>query len=72
MNGIRRNTMKTIIKIVSVALISLTLSNASYAYGYSTPNIFGGYNYYGNDGMNFYTTPNIFGGYNYHNNSWGW
>ena len=55
-----------------MALISLTLSNASYAYGYSTPNIFGGYNYYGNDGMNFYTTPNIFGGYNYHNNSWGW
>ena len=53
-------------KFVPMRIISFDV------FGNSTPNIFSGYDYYGNDGMSFYTTPNIFGGYNYHNNSWGW
>ena len=61
--------MNKILKIVSISLIGLTLSNASFAWsGYSQPNLFGGYDYYFNDGSSYYSQPNIFGGYDYY----GW
>jgi len=44
--------------------IALTV-NAS-AYTYSTPNVFGGYNYYGSNGYFGYSTPNVFGGSNFY------
>ena len=54
--------MKKIAMIVG--LLSILASNAN-AWTYSSPNIFGGYNYYSSQG-NGYSTSNIFGGYNYY------
>ena len=47
-----------------VGLLSILASNAN-AWTYSSPNIFGGYNYYSSHG-NGYSSSNIFGGYNYY------
>ena len=47
-----------------VGLLSILASNAN-AWTYSSPNIFGGYNYFTDHG-NGYSQPNIFGGFNYH------
>jgi len=54
--------MKKIAMIVG--LLSILASNAN-AWTYSSPNIFGGYNYYSSHG-NGYSSSNIFGGYNYY------
>ena len=54
--------MKKIAMIVG--LLSILASNAN-AWTYSSPNIFGGYNYYSSQG-NGYSSSNIFGGYNYY------
>ena len=47
-----------------IGLLSILSVNAN-AFSYSTPNVFGGYNYYDNGSFG-YSTPNVFGGYNYH------
>ena len=57
------NKMRKIAMIVG--LLSILASNANAGWSYSQPNIFGGYNYYTNNG-NGYSQPNIFGGYNYY------
>ena len=49
-----------------IALLVMTMSSAN-AVSYSTPNVFGGYNYYDNGSFG-YSTPNVFGGYNYYGN----
>ena len=54
--------MKKITLLIS--LLSILSVNAN-AFSYSTPNVFGGYNYYYNGSFG-YSTPNVFGGYNYH------
>ena len=54
--------MKKIAMIVG--LLSILASNAN-AWTYSSPNIFGGYNYYSSQG-NGYSSSNIFGGHNYY------
>jgi hypothetical protein len=52
--------------LLTLSLLTVLSVNAN-AYSYSTPNIFGGYNYYnGSGGQSGYSTPNIFGGYNYY------
>ena len=56
--------MKKLILIVS--MISM-IATSSQAFTYSTPNVFGGYNYYDNGSFG-YSIPNSFGGYNYHGN----
>ncbi len=48
-----------------VGLLSMIASSA-HAFSYSTPNVFGGYNYYGD--VSGYSTSNVFGGYNYYLN----
>ena len=62
--------MKKLIKFATIAIVGLSFTSTSYAswYGYSTPNVFGGYNYNFSDGSYMYSTPNVFGGYNYY----GW
>ena len=54
--------MKKIAMIVG--LLSILASNAN-AWTYSSPNIFGGYNYYSSQG-NGWSSSNIFGGHNYY------
>ncbi len=51
--------------LASSCLSIFTFSQKAHAYGYSSPNIFGGYDYY-IDGYSGYSTPNIFGGFDYH------
>ena len=67
MNGIRRNTMKKILKIASIALIGLSLSNVSNAWMIqSYPNGLGGYNYHDLGSGSFWqSSPNGLGGYNF-------
>jgi hypothetical protein len=58
------NMMK---KIIMTLLLSLLVTNANAGmYGWSTPNLSGGYNYFSSDkGMSGWSTPNLVGGYNY-------
>ena len=49
-----------------IGLLSMIATSAQ-AFTYSSPNVFGGFNYY-NIGSFGYSTPNVFGGYNYHGN----
>jgi len=58
------NMMK---KIIMTLLLSLLVTNANAGmYGWSTPNLSGGYNYFSSDkGMSGWSTPNLGGGYNY-------
>ena len=55
--------MKKMAMVIGILSVLATSANAGWSY--SQPNIFGGYNYYTNNG-NGYSQPNIFGGYNYH------
>ena len=56
--------MKKIAMVIGILSILATNANA---WTYSSPNIFGGYNYYSN-GSSGWSSPNIFGGYNYYGN----
>ena len=51
--------------LLTLSVFGALTVNAS-AYTYSTPNVFGGYNYYGSNGSYGYTTPNVFGGSNFY------
>jgi len=53
--------MKKLVLIVSLMSV---IATSSQAVTYTTPNVFGGYNYYHNGSFG-YSTPNVFGGYNY-------
>ena len=56
--------MKKLALIVS--LLSM-IATSSQAFTWSSPNIYGGYNYYGNGSFGW-SSPNIYGGYNYYGN----
>ena len=49
-----------------IGILSVLATSAN-AFTWSSPNVFGGYNYYSNGSMGW-SSPNIFGGYNYHGN----
>ena len=56
--------MKKILATTILTLMLTGIGSQAFAWTYySTPNIFGGYNYSG--GISGYSSPNIFGGYNF-------
>ena len=56
------NKMKKIAMIIGVLTVMATSANA---FTWTSPNIYGGYNYYSNGSMGW-SSPNIYGGYNYY------
>tara|TARA_B100001121_G_scaffold98084_1_gene86773 strand:+ start:55 stop:270 length:216 start_codon:yes stop_codon:yes gene_type:complete len=56
------NKMKKIAMVIGVLTVLATSANA---FTWSSPNIYGGYNYYSNGSMGW-SSPNIYGGYNYY------
>ena len=54
-------------KIAMVIGILSVLATSANAFSWSSPNSFGGYNYYSNGSMGW-SSPNSFGGYNYYGN----
>ena len=59
-------------KILLISVNLFLITSNTYAFTWSTPNSFGGYNYYSNGSMGW-SSPNSFGGYNYYSNgSMGW
>ena len=56
------------IKHITISLILVLAASVSAhaQWGWSSPNAFGGSNYYGSRGMSGYSTPNAFGGHNYY------
>ena len=59
--GNKMRKMAIVIGILSV------LATSANAFTWSSPNVFGGYNYYSNGSMGW-SSPNVFGGYNYYGN----
>ena len=58
------NKMRKIAMVIGILSVLATSANA---WTYSSPNAFGGYNYYSN-GSSGWSSPNAFGGYNYYGN----
>ena len=58
------NKMKKIAMVIGILSVLATSANA---FTWSSPNSFGGYNYYSNGSMGW-SSPNSFGGYNYYGN----
>ena len=56
------NKMKKIAMVIGVLTVMATSANA---FTWTSPNIYGGYNYYSNGSMGW-SSPNIYGGYNYY------
>ena len=54
--------MKKIAMVIGVLTVLATSANA---FTWTSPNIYGGYNYYSNGSMGW-SSPNIYGGYNYY------
>ena len=61
----QKNKLVMTLTLDTSCLGLIASQSAAQAYGYSTPNIMGGYDYYF-DGYSGYSTPNIMGGYDYH------
>ena len=61
----KKNKLAMNLTLAASCLGLIASQPAAQAYGYSTPNIMGGYDYYF-DGYSGYSTPNIMGGYDYH------
>ena len=58
------NKMRKIAMVIGILSVLATSANA---FTWSSPNSFGGYNYYSNGSMGW-SSPNSFGGYNYYGN----
>jgi hypothetical protein len=67
-----KNILVAITLMLSTLTAVTTNANAYGLKGYSSPNLSGGYNFYGNDyGLKGYSSPNLSGGYNFYGNDYG-
>jgi hypothetical protein len=72
--------VKKLLLLIPAALLALTSLASAQSYGYTTPRLGGGYNFYryGNGDSSWgYTTPRFGGGYNFYQygngrSSWGY
>ena len=68
----KQQMINTVLRSVSTAVTTLMAGSAMAWGGYSTPNVFGGQNFYSSTGgMICHSTRNVFGGQNFYSNTGG-